>query len=112
IVSGYNTDQPIRERGWTHWHHLFTPRQLLAYGTYLTGLKNTHSIEAAVNLSLKLATQTNWNSRLNIWNANLGKGSGVGYSEQTFANQALNTLYNYGTRSFGCLSESLLTTLP
>jgi len=112
IVSGYNTDQPIRERGWTHWHHLFTPRQLLAYGTYLTGLRKSHSIEAAVNLSLKLATQTNWNSRLNIWNANLGKGSGVGYSEQTFANQALNTLYNYGTRSFGCLSESLLNILP
>lgn len=33
IVSGYNTEQPIRERGWTHWHHLFTPRQLLVTGT-------------------------------------------------------------------------------
>ncbi len=29
IERGYNTDQPIRERGWTHWHHLFNPRQLL-----------------------------------------------------------------------------------
>jgi putative DNA methylase len=29
IEPGYNTDQPIRERGWTHWHHLFNPRQLL-----------------------------------------------------------------------------------
>ena len=29
IEPGYNTDQPIRERGWTHWHHLFHPRQLL-----------------------------------------------------------------------------------
>jgi putative DNA methylase len=28
IESGYNTDQPIRERGWTHWNHLFNPRQL------------------------------------------------------------------------------------
>ncbi len=110
--KGAETDRLFRERGWTHWHHLFTPRQLLAYGAYLTGLRKTHSVEAAVNLSLKLATQTNWNSRLNIWNANLGKGSGVGYSEQTFANQALNTLYNYGTRSFGCLAESLLSTLP
>ncbi|MFW5397052.1 MAG: adenine-specific DNA methylase [Candidatus Accumulibacter regalis] len=109
---GAETDRLFRERGWTHWHHLFTPRQLLAYGTYLTGLKKTHSTEAAVSLSLKLATQTNWNSRLNIWNANLGKGGGVGYSEQTFANQALNTLFNYGTRSFGCLAESLLSTLP
>lgn len=24
IEPGYNTDQPIRERGWTHWHHLFS----------------------------------------------------------------------------------------
>ena len=27
IEPGYNTDQPIRERGWTYWHHLFNPRQ-------------------------------------------------------------------------------------
>ena len=112
IVSGYNTDQPMRERGWTHWHHLFTPRQLLAYGTYLAGIQKSNSTEINVNLSLKLATQTNWNSRLNIWNANLGKGSGVGYSEQTFANQALNCLFNFGTRSFGCLAESLLKMVP
>jgi putative DNA methylase len=29
IEPGYNTNQPIRERGWTYWHHLFNPRQLL-----------------------------------------------------------------------------------
>lgn len=29
IESGYNTTQPIRERGWTFWHHLFNARQLL-----------------------------------------------------------------------------------
>jgi adenine-specific DNA methylase len=110
--GGAETDRLFRERGWTHWHHLFTPRQLLAYGTYLTGLGKSRSTEAAVNLCLKIATQTNWNSRLNVWNANLGKGSGVGYSEQTFANQALNCLYNFGTRSFGCLAESLLSSRP
>ena len=32
IEEGYNTNQPIRERGWTHWHHLFNPRQLLIWG--------------------------------------------------------------------------------
>ncbi|MFZ2421992.1 MAG: DUF1156 domain-containing protein, partial [Anaerolineae bacterium] len=32
IEPGYNTDQPIRERGWTFWHHLFAPRQLLFLG--------------------------------------------------------------------------------
>ena len=29
IERGENTTQPIRERGWTHWHHLFSPRHLL-----------------------------------------------------------------------------------
>jgi adenine-specific DNA methylase len=110
--GGDKTEEPIRTRGWTFWHHLFTPRQLLTYGTYLSALATVHSTEAAVNLCLKIATQTNWNSRLNVWNANLGKGGGVGYSEQTFANQALNCLYNFGTRSFGSLAASFLSLRP
>ena len=28
IVPGDKTDEPIRTRGWTHWHHLYMPRQL------------------------------------------------------------------------------------
>ena len=106
IVSGYNTEQPIRERGWTRWHHLFTPRQLLMYGCYLetaAGLSSSTSIAA---LLLKLGVQVNWNSKLCIWNGDSSKGPGS--TEQTFANQALNTLVNYGTRSFWQLRDSLL----
>lgn len=29
IEPGNKTDEPIRTRGWTHWHHLFNPRHLL-----------------------------------------------------------------------------------
>ena len=29
IEPGDKTDEPIRTRGWTHWHHLFGARQLL-----------------------------------------------------------------------------------
>ena len=32
IAPGAKTDEPVRTRGWTHWHHLFTPRQLLVHG--------------------------------------------------------------------------------
>src|SRR5207249_4632717 len=32
IEPGEKTDEPIRTRGWTHWLHLFTPRQLLLLG--------------------------------------------------------------------------------
>ena len=31
ITPGAKTNEPVRTRGWTHWHHLFTPRQLLAW---------------------------------------------------------------------------------
>lgn len=33
IEPGDKTDEPIRTRGWTHWHHLFNPRQLLLLGS-------------------------------------------------------------------------------
>ena len=105
IDKGQNLDQPVRERGWTHWHQLFTPRQLLMYGAYLENIDPKSSMEVQVALLLKLGVQANWNSKLCIWNADKSKGPGS--TEQTFANQALNTLANYGTRSFGLLRESL-----
>lgn len=90
IESGYNTDQPIRERGWTHWHHLFNPRQLL-----IAGLVNQFVQDGVSTLGL---TQIlNWNSRLAGWNFGSGGGGSV---QQTFYNQALNTFFNYGARSF------------
>jgi putative DNA methylase len=105
-VSGYNTDQPIRERGWTHWHQLFTPRQLLIYGCYLEFINRAENTRIAAGILLKLTVQANWNSKLCIWNPDKSKGPGS--TEPTFANQALNTLVNYGTRSFWMLRDSLL----
>jgi putative DNA methylase len=32
IEPGEETARLYRERGWTHWHHLFNPRQLLIFG--------------------------------------------------------------------------------
>jgi hypothetical protein len=110
IERGYNTDQPIRERGWSYWHHLYTPRQLLMYGCYLSYLESypheSDEISSQILILLKLGVQVNWNSKLCVWNADKSKGPGS--TEQTFANLALNTLFNFGTRSFGLLKESLL----
>ncbi len=104
--NGDETARLFRERGWTHWHHLFTPRQLLIYGTYLESANSNATIHSKVATLLKLGVQANWNSKLCIWNADKSKGPGS--TEQTFANQALNTLFNFGTRSFWLLRESLL----
>lgn len=95
IEKGYNTDQPIRERGWTHWHHLFNPRQLL-----INGLINKNT---SAGFKFAFTQVLNNNSRLSRWNAR----SGVGQTASVFDNQALNTLFNYGCRGLSFLDGLL-----
>jgi putative DNA methylase len=95
IEAGDKTDEPIRTRGWTHWHHLFNPRQLL-----VNGLINKYT---SANLKFAFTQVLNNNSRLSRWNAR----SGVGQTASVFDNQALNTLYNYGCRGLAFLDGLL-----
>lgn len=97
IESGYNTDQPVRERGWTYWHHLFNPRQLLVAG--LIKRFSTASDQVA------LAQLLNYNSRLSIWHS--ARGQGFGSISQVFYNQALNTVFNYGCRGAEAAFEKI-----
>lgn len=96
IEPGAKTDEPIRTRGWTHWHHLFNPRQLL-----VAGLVNKYSDAAG---KTNLTQILNYNSRLSIWDVLSGGGGSV---KNTFYNQALNTLFTYGTRAFIGLKDLL-----
>jgi putative DNA methylase len=90
IEPGDKTDEPIRTRGWTHWHHLFNARQLL-----IAGLINRYS---DARLKLGMAQVLNASSRLSRWS--LGDGDGrSGGVKGVFDNQALNTLFNYGARA-------------
>lgn len=100
IEHGYNTDQPIRERGWTHWHHLFTPRQLLILGLFEKEAKesaagNIHSMVENLLEIGRLADTKGVGCRLLIWNPHPSK---EGHAN-VFLNQALNTLYNYCHRT-------------
>ena len=45
IEEGYNTSQPIRERGWQYWHQLYNPRQLMINGLISKKLNNYHLIK-------------------------------------------------------------------
>ncbi len=90
IEPGDKTDEPIRTRGWTYWHHLFNPRQLL-----VASLVNRFSNSASLKFGL---TQVlNSSARLTRWSLGDGPGRSGGV-KQVFDNQALNTLFNYGTR--------------
>ena len=93
IVSGYNTEQPIRERGWTYWHHLFTPRQLLTHGLIIKFFEENNSTISKVSACLSLMRITDINSRLCRW------GAGRDESKNVFSNQALNTLFNFASKS-------------
>jgi putative DNA methylase len=95
IENGYNTDQLIRERGWTHWNHLFNARQLLTLGKYLEKINNYGNKLSQVIGILGLNKCADWNSRLCIWNAGVGNEK----LQNTYTSQALNTLFNYGCRS-------------
>ncbi len=103
IEPGAKTDEPIRTRGWTHWHHLFSPRQLL-----FLGLTNKHIRTRADSftapLSVFLARLTDWSSKL----CRYGTGAARESVAQTFYNQALNTLFTYGVRSFSFAKTYLL----
>lgn len=92
IMSGYNTDQPTRERGWTHWHQLFTPRQLLMHGLISSFARTTHRLCLP-----DVGRLANADSRLTMWNWRSIAGRGEAIS-QTFSNQALNTNYCYAGR--------------
>lgn len=94
IAPGAKTDEPIRTRGWTHWHHLFTPRQLLTLGTLSQVARDATAKEVIAAATLGLYRCADRNSRLCHWHPRT-----VGdKSERTFTNQAFNTFWNYPAR--------------
>ena len=106
IVSGYNTEQPIRERGWTHWHQLFTPRQLLTHGTILEiGSKKTN-VHYRAFLLLFIGKASDHNCKIGVWNAHPSKGPGS--TSNMSMNQAFNTQFNFGCRAITELRFSVI----
>ncbi len=101
IEPGYNTNQPIRERGWTHWHHLFNARQILIQAITLKAWKSSPSAPVGW---LNVAKAADFNAKLSRWKPS--QGGGLGGSVGVFSNQALNTFYNYATRAWAGFGAS------
>jgi len=102
IESGMKTEEVIRTRGWTHWNHLFNARQLLILSKIVDVISNENKRMQKIAGILGLHKCIDWDSRLCRWNS----GSGNEKSEQTFYNQAFNTMMNWGTRSLIGLKTS------
>lgn len=105
IESGYNTDQVIRERGWTHWNHLFNARQLLMGKIMIFSSLNLSSkVMNVATTTLLLNKNADWNSKLCRW-----INDDHHANAQTYFNQALNTLFNYAVRSWAASSDNILS---
>jgi len=76
----------VQNMGWTHWNHVFHPRQLL-----ILSLFRRHLGASDVHLFSRLLDYGSKMSHLNHSNGNV---------ENVFYNQALNPLIDYGCRGF------------
>lgn len=96
IEAGDETSRLQRERGWQYWHQLFSPRQLLTHGLFVKVINELaqNEQEKAVGI-LGVNKLSNWNAKLSQWLSDGSNEKGA----QTFSNQALNTLYNYLSRT-------------
>lgn len=101
IEPGNKTDEPIRTRGWTYWHHLFCARQILFTSL---ALKEAKASPEGCTFAAKFI---DWNSKL----CRYGTGAARESVAQTFYNQAINPFPNYGVRSFG-FARSYLEDVP
>ncbi len=101
IEPGAKTDEPIRTRGWTYWHHLFTPRDLLM-------------LSLVVRYSTKYPACLYWvcnlldfSSRLAHWFIRDKSVGGTDYPLNVFYNQALNVFFNFANRSWAGHNDEL-----
>ena len=100
IAPGAKTDEPIRTRGWTHWHHLFTPRQLLVHGLIQKTVSESRlDNRDRVDLLLGVGRAADWDSKLCRW----GTGAARESISQSFYNQAFNTLLNFPAKGLRLL---------
>lgn len=98
--GGDKTEEPIRTRGWTYWHHLYTPRQLLVHGLLLKKYEADANLSSKVFGLILMGKICDHDSRLCGWNPHFSKGPGS--SNHVFTNQALNTAFAYAGK---CLAD-------
>ena len=108
IESGAKTDEVMRNRGWTYWHHLFNARQLLTNSIFIQKMISMASSQEELVLSLLILNKNaDWNSRLCRW----GTGQARESMAQTFYNQAFNTMWQYGVRGFSLVKNASETSI-
>lgn len=105
--GGDKTEEPIRTRGWSHWHHLFTPRQLFMLGSFAKSVVAPDAKDvlrvgvAAVGIGAAVDNL----SRLCGINPHFSKGPGS--TRNVFFNQALNPQVVFASRPLNGIKDFL-----
>lgn len=111
IEHGNETTRLFRERGWTHWHHLFTPRQLLMHGLFLETFDRLYGNEPiyCTAACLSIGSAIDHLARLCGINPHISKGPGS--TNHVFTNQALNPQSLFGSRAIQGLKNFYIRSL-
>lgn len=91
-------------RGWTYWHHAFSPRQIMFLALCKKAIASARHADIHYVFFARLI---DWSSKL----CRYGTGAARESVAQTFYNQALNELYNYGVRPFN-FAQNYFTEAP
>ncbi len=108
IEPGEKTTELIRTRGWTYWHHVFTPRDYIILAALL---KHNHEPEIGVlipsllNHASKLCQWATTNAPLDAEGNQAGGARDL--PNHVFYNQAFNTFWNYASRASSFLLRDI-----
>ena len=111
IEPGSETTRLMRERGWTYWHHVFTPRDYIIIASLL---KNNSDAEIGVlvpsllNHASKLCQWATTNAPLDAEGNQAGGARDL--PNHVFYNQAFNTFWNYASRASNFLLRDIVVT--
>jgi putative DNA methylase len=108
IEPGDETTRLFRERGWTYWHHLFSPRDLLNLSSF-----KRHVLEPSQCVAFPIVL--NHASKMCQWITSLPRRDKNGKQlagprdlpNHVFYNQALNLFWNYALRASTFLARDL-----
>lgn len=111
IELGHETTRLTRERGWTHWHHVFTPRDYVLLASILRHIEAPELVVAVPSL-------LNHASKLCQWITSAARRDAAGKQvggprelpNHVFYNQAFNTFWNYSSRASTFILKDLQIT--
>lgn len=109
IEFGDETTRLLRERGWTHWHHLFGARDLLNLSLIMGAMRTPFGdlcITSLLNHASRLCQWITSAARKNSEGVQLGGPRDL--PNHVFYNQSLNLFWNYATRASSFLNQYLL----